>query len=101
MLRRTIELFAVDRRAAVIRFNNIAVARLYARPLFDHLVLKSAGGFFHAWLLGVVVQEFLAVRFIFLSDRLHFILLFGHRFLLFLHHLLLKRLQSVLHLIVG
>src|SRR5271157_956169 len=101
MLGRTVEFLSVNCCAPIVGFDNVGIFWLISFALFDHLILKSAGGRFHVRLLGVVIKKFFAVGLVLLSYSLHFFLLLSHSVLLFLHHLLLKRLERLLQLLIA
>src|SRR5689334_14503840 len=100
MLGRTIEFLSVDCGPSIVGFDDVRIFWLISFALFDHLVLKSAGGRFHICLLGVVIKKLLTVGLVLRGDSLHFFLLLSHSLLLFLHHFLLKRLERLLQLLI-
>src|SRR5260370_36741034 len=101
MLGRTVEFLSVDCCASIVGFDDVRIFWLISFALFYHLVLKSAGGRFHVCLLGVIIKKLFTVGLVLRSDSLHFFLLFIQSLLLFLHHLLLKYLQSLLQLLYS
>ena len=86
----TVELGAVDQRAAIIYRHGVGALRLRAVAFFEHFVLQTAGGRLHAVLLFVVGQKFFGVSCVLFS-----------RLGLFLLHIFFERHHRVPDLVHG